>query len=344
MSRLKLMFPSFPIAAFSIVMATGIISLVAEISGAYILARLLFILNNIIYLSCLVLSLCKFYANPYKIFFEMIHYQKGPNYLTVIAASCIIGIQYCHFTIFIYLSVILFYISILCYFVFITILFIGMMLSKKKPTLTIGIDGGWLLCTVSGCSLIILGENIHHFIHFNIISIIIFICLWSVSLMFYFIMITLIFFRFFFRPLNLSQFSFSYWINMGALAISALAGCNLITIIEQSPFEFISIFILIISFFLWLIAIWWGVFLTVFFIFKFLFSAKNPRYTLQNWSAVFPIGMLYVSTNVILKKIQLPISEYFNYSYATIVIVLLIIDFFQLSIYFIKKFFKKNFI
>lgn len=328
---------TFPISAFSIIMATGIISIAAKQGSQTTLATILFLLNNIFYLTCLILTIVKLANNYRTTITETVHYERGPSYLTFIAATNIIGVQYIEFTTATLYPIILFFIGSAFYFILTIALFIGMTIAKRKPNLTQGLDGTWLLYTVSGCSVVILGCSIEPYFHFSMISIMVLIGIWVTSLMLYFVMITLIFFRYFFRPLKEKDFSPTWWINMGALAISALSGCHLINIIQQTPFNFLHHFILTIIFCLWLLALWWGILLSVFFIFRVIDRSIRFQYSIKNWSAIFPIGMCYVSSFSVLTQLQLSswLSMIQNLSIVTTI--LWAITFIQLLFFLFKK-------
>lgn len=305
MKKVRSIIDNFVMNSFACVMATGIVCIAAEQSGLHTIAIMLFIINNIIYFLCFALAMIKLYFQPLKMLGELTHHQSGPGYLTLVAATNILGIQYIQFTSISFISINLFWVSNILYLLFMLFLFIGMTVTKIKPTLADGLDGTWLLCTVSGCSIIILGDTIKSYYQFSVLELIVLSGIWGASLLLYFVMIGFIFYRWFFQFFDISSFSPAYWINMGALAISSLAGVHLTNLVENTPLGIFSYFILSSSFFLWLMSIWWGGFLISIFIYRVIKHKLKFQYSVKNWSAIFPLGMCCVSSLAVLNSISL---------------------------------------
>jgi hypothetical protein len=96
-------------------------------------------------------------------------------------------------------------------------------IADPKPSLETTVDGSWLLVTVSIESLAVLGTYIASgadltFILFTSV------CAYFLGGMFYILFITLILRRWIFAKIGLSALGPSAWIDMGALAITTLAG------------------------------------------------------------------------------------------------------------------------
>jgi tellurite resistance protein TehA-like permease len=108
---------------------------------------------------------------------------------------------------------------------------------------------------------------------------------------------TLIFFRYTFLPMQPTDLTPPYWINMGAVAISALAGTTLIEHAELSPvasgmLPFIKGFTL----FFWSIGSWWIPMLLFLGFWRHFLRGVPIKYDPLYWGAVFPLGMYSVST------------------------------------------------
>jgi len=113
--------------------------------------------------------------------------------------------------------------------------------------------------------------------------------------LFYLIVIGIIFYRTTFFPMRADEFKPSYWIDMGAAAISTLAGVLLIKntngiVVHQ---DFIPT-IKVLSVLFWIAGTWWIpviVFLEIW-RHKVIPLKYNPGY----WSLVFPLGVYTVCT------------------------------------------------
>jgi tellurite resistance protein TehA-like permease len=116
--------------------------------------------------------------------------------------------------------------------------------------------------------------------------------------MLYLAIIPMIFYRLTFIRLATRDFSPPYWINMGAVAISALAGTTLIEHAELSPVvSGILPFIKGFTLFFWSIGSWWIPMLLFLGVWRHFLCGVPLRYDPLYWGAVFPLGMYSVSTD-----------------------------------------------
>jgi len=123
------------------------------------------------------------------------------------------------------------------------------------------------------------------------------IAMFLIGCMLYLAIIPLIFYRLTFVPMRREDFSPPYWINMGAVAITALAGSILILRGETWPLlgpllPFIRGF----TFFFWAVASWWIPFLFALMIWRYLWMRDRFTYEPAVWGMVFPLGMYATST------------------------------------------------
>src|SRR5690606_33822880 len=107
----------------------------------------------------------------------------------------------------------------------------------------------------------------------------------------------LIVYRFLFFPVEPEEMTPPYWINMGAVAITTLAGSLLILEAESwNLLRDILPFLRGFTLFFWAIATWWIPLLLLLGSWRHLVKRVPLRYTLQFSSMVFPIGMYTVAT------------------------------------------------
>jgi tellurite resistance protein TehA-like permease len=128
--------------------------------------------------------------------------------------------------------------------------------------------------------------------------------------------ITLIFFRYTFVHMAPEDLTPPYWINMGAVAISTLAGATLIEHAALSPVVVeIMPFVKGFTLFFWAIATLWIPMLLVLGVWCYLICGVPLAYDPLYWGGVFPLGMYSVCTynlaNILETPLLLPLSQLF---------------------------------
>lgn len=97
------------------------------------------------------------------------------------------------------------------------------------------------------------------------------------------------------RPEQLTP---TYWINMGALAITTLAGARLLLVSGQWEFlRAIGPFLQGFTLFFWAAGTWWVPTLLLVGAWRHVHERVPLTYDRQYWSLVFPLGMYTVATD-----------------------------------------------
>lgn len=293
------LFPGY----FALVMATGIISIAAHLQEFSIIADTLFILNNLFYVVLLGFLFLRLYYCFSEFKNDLLDHLKGPGFFTLIAGTNILGSQYFLLTDDIIFTVFLWVFGCLLWLLISYTFFAAITVKEVPPNLDEGINGAWLISIVATQSVAILGAYLASTLT-ALMDMMLFAmtCIFLVGCMLYILVITLIFYRFSFFKLSPKNLSPPYWINMGAVAITTLAGSTLLLYAESSQFLMtIEPFLKGFSLFFWSIGTWWIPLLLILGYWRHVtnnvpFPWQIGGYDPSYWGMVFPLGMYTVCT------------------------------------------------
>ena len=187
-------------------------------------------------------------------------------------------------------------------------IFTGFTVKEDKPSLAEGIHGGWLIAVVATQAVSSLGTLLANRFPAHETEMLFFsLCMWLCGGMLYIWVISLIFYRYTFFRFLPSDLMPPYWINMGAMAISTLAGANLILNATRAPFLMALLpFLRGFTVFFWATATWWIPMLVTLAIWRHVYKRFRLSYDPLYWGAVFPLGMYTVSTFQLAQALDLP--------------------------------------
>lgn len=284
-----------PPAIFALVMSTGIISLALDMLHMREAGFAFSVLNIVQWLTLTIMLIVRCLTAPGMIVQDLHSHGKSFGFLTFIAATCLLGSEMLTFFQAGTVAKGLFFLSLGVWLVLIWLVPVGISTAENKPSLEKGISGAWLLMTVSTQGLVILGSLLTEHGGFDQQTAAFWLLmLFLLGFMFYFIVITLIFFRFTFYPLTPDTLSPSFWINAGAGAITTLAGCKLLPILAKTTLSPHVPGLEALTMLAWGMAAFWILPL-------FLFGAWRLRrqpltYAVDYWAMVFPLGMFTACT------------------------------------------------
>lgn len=290
---------NFPPAAFAFVMATGIVSLACHMMGPRGLALPLFGLNGLAYIFLWIVSLLRLIFYRRSLLADLTSHQRGPGFFTLVAGTCVLGSQ-CLILLNLSSTAIALWILGLIFWLFlIYVIFTGLIIKTDKPALAEGINGAWLLATVATQAVSVLGTQVASLLgRYEIIILFGTLTLWLLGGMLYIWLIGLIVYRYFFFKFLPTDLAPPYWINMGAMAISTLAGAGLIVHASQALFlEQMLPFLQGFTVFFWATGTWWIPMLVILGIWRHGVKKIPLRYDSLYWGAVFPLGMYTVCTH-----------------------------------------------
>jgi tellurite resistance protein TehA-like permease len=291
--RLADLFPGY----FALVMATGIIAVGAAQQDLRWLAWTLLWVNAAFYVALWVLYLLRLVRFRARFLDDLTSHQRGPSFLTVVAATNVLGAGFVLIAGWRAVGVVLWFVGIALWAVLFYTVVAALTLREPKPDLASGLNGGWLVLVVGTESVGVLGALLAGGAGRPDILLFVALAACMVGLLLYVVLIGLVCYRWWFFQMTSDQATPTYWINMGALAISTLACANLYLGRRAAPsVAALGPFLGGMTVLLWAGATWWIPFLVVIGAWRHLVQRVPVRYDPQYWSLVFPLGMYGAAT------------------------------------------------
>ena len=303
-------------AYFGMVMATGIVSLAAEQHGMAGLARGILAVNVVAYAVLWGLNLLRVLRFPRAFLADLTDHLRGPGFFTFVAATNVLASQVVILTGREGIAFALWALGLGLWLVLTYAILTALTVKEEKPTLEKGLSGAWLLAVVATQSVAVLSAILAarvgqpHRIELNFLAL----SMWLWGGMLYIWMMSLIFYRYTFFRFSPGDLSPPYWINMGAMAISTLAGSRLMLNAGDAPFlGSILPFLKGYTVFYWATGTWWIPMLVILGVWRHVYRRFPLVYDPLYWGAVFPLGMYAVSTHTMIDALGLGFAPGFGF-------------------------------
>jgi tellurite resistance protein TehA-like permease len=236
---------------------------------------------------------------PRRFFGDMVAHLTAPGYFTAVAGTGILASQFFVLAENVAAGTALWLLAVVLWLCLTYTVFTALTVRRDKPTLDKGISGSWLLAVVAtqaiSVSSALLAEHIGqpYRLELNLLAL----SMWLWGGMLYIWMMSLIFYRYVFFRFSANDLAPPSWINMGAMAISTLAGSLLILNASHAPFlSSLLPFLKGFTVFYWATGTWWIPMLLVLGVWRYGVERFPFRYDPLYWGAVFPLGMYAAST------------------------------------------------
>jgi tellurite resistance protein TehA-like permease len=242
----------------------------------------------------------RFARHRFAFFADLFDHLRGPGFFTKVAATGVLGSQLIVLTGTYRVGIALWFVAVALWIVLTYAIFTALTVKEEKPALDKGLNGGWLLAVVAPQSIAVLSALLAPHLEqplrvaLNFIAL----SLWLWGGMLYIWLMSLVFYRYLFFRFVPGDLAPPYWINMGAMAISTLAGSLLILNAGDAPFlgsllPFLKGFTVLY----WATGTWWIPMLVVLAVWRYGYRRFPLAYDPLYWGAVFPLGMYAAATH-----------------------------------------------
>lgn len=302
MSVLKIATYSLNIRWFTAVMATSMIASISQWYGYEGIVPYFFIASLAILFTVVVFKTGQtvlFYKDTLA---EMINPEKTLYFFTIVGSVNFAGI--CFAQIFhLYTTATLFWYVAIGLWLVISLSSFGILFLNRKSEdrkIEDTLHGGWFFATVGTQSTALLGIIVAEYATTQVLFIQFFsYVLWSIGASLYLVFTALIILRLVFYRFDSNAVLSPYWMNIGAAAITSIAGTVLHRHIETigGPFTDFLPFLKGISLLFWSFGLWWMPCLIILTVRKLIYRNEGTLFTVGYWEIVFALGLCADSTN-----------------------------------------------
>lgn len=305
-TRLRWQIKRMPSGSFAFVMATGIVSTAFRLIGYQLVSTLLLL---VAVLGLTVLSVALLWrVTSYRddLIQDVSEPARAFGFFTIVAGINVVGIRL--YTPAAPRNTIIFALVAIPIWLLLTYGVPGTLMLRARPTpVSAEVNGSWFLWVVATQSLAAASAVIGHDRDSEFLAVLA-VALWGIGVMLYLMLATLIMLRLLTAPNDPRTFNPSYWIYMGATAITVLAGSRILALPRALPVMIVaSAFVSGFTFVLWAFGTWWVPLLVIFGIWRHFSRHEPARYESGLWSIVFPLGMYSTASMLFGEEMHLPV-------------------------------------
>ena len=300
-SPIAVLFPGY----FALVMATGIVAIGVKQQKIEWLADVLYLVAAAGYVVLAVLVMARVARYRQRLVADLTSHAKGFAFLTIVAGTNVLGSASGVIHLWWGLARGLWWAGLVLWAVLVYTTLISVVLRAEKPVLGAGINGTWFLLTVSTESVAVLGALLLGRRHNDLLA---FACIaaFLLGLVLYLIVMTIVFLRWTFQQLEPTEADPPAWIAAGAVAITVLAGSNLLAVRSTSVrVQRLAPIIEGLVMLAWATATFWFPLMIAIGIWRHIVRRVPLRYHPSYWALVFPLGMYGAATFKMLAVVEL---------------------------------------
>ena len=292
-SPLATLFPGY----FALVMATGIVAVAAAQQEVDLLAQVLYVIAVVAHVVLLVLLAVRVVRYRSQFVADLTNHAKGFAFLTTVAATNVVASA----SIVVHgwrdLAWGLWWASLVLWAPLLYATLIAVVIGPDKPGLEGGINGSWFLLTVATESIAVVAGLLLARSDSDLLAFVA-LAAFTLGVVLYVIVMTMVFLRWTFLPLDPTEADPPAWIAAGALAITVLAGSNLLLAADAGPARLARLepFIEGTVVMAWATATFWFPLMIAIGVWRHVVRRLPLRYHPSYWAMVFPLGMYGAAT------------------------------------------------
>ena len=287
-------------ANFAIVMATGILGVAAHQQGYEGIGEALLAVALLAWLVIAAMNAARLLWHWPHMLADLRSHQRAPGFLTAVAGTSVLASLWLLLGLPDGAGVVLGVLAAVLWLVLTYGILLSLTVQHEKPLLADSISGAWLLVVVATQSIAIVAvllasrtpQPARLVLNFAALA------MWFCGGMVYVWVIALIFYRYAFFRFGPQDLAPTSWINMGAMAISTLAGAMLVLNAPGAPF--LSELLPVLrggTLLYWAVGTWWIPLLLGLALWRYVRRRYPLRYDVGYWGAVFPLGMYSAATH-----------------------------------------------
>lgn len=275
-------------------MATGILSVAMTLLHFPVFSVVLFVVAAVALVTLVGLNAARFVRHRTEVIGDLLDPRTNVGFFTLVAGTGVVGVRFIadgHTAI----AAALWGLAAVVWVVLTYGLATVFVVAVEELSLST-ISANWYLMVVATQSLSVLATDLsarmnpHPFLFAGF-------ALWAIGLAQYVVLAIGVSARLLFGRVKPPDFTPHYWVSMGALAISSLAGSRLMAAAPRLSFLVgIRPFVGGTTLAVWAIAAWWIPLLVILEVWRLRRSDQPLRHDPRRWATVFPLGMFTVAT------------------------------------------------
>jgi len=294
---------------FALVMATGIISVGLDLEGLVLLSRVLFAICGAAFVVLLVLTTWRFVAYRHAVLEDFLDPRRAFGFFTFVAGTNVLGVR---------LGVAgwpeataaLLTVSLLVWLLLGYVVPWTAVLGHEERPVVATANGTWFIWVVASQSVAVASAGIEPvFDGFRRELALLAVVSWSVGVFLYAAAGMLVTLRLMLYPFGPEELTPPYWVAMGALAITVLAGARIVEMADAPMVAVTRDLIAGLAVVFWAFATWLIPVLAAAGWWRHVRRKVPLRYDATLWSIIFPLGMYAVAGIYLGRADHLPVVE-----------------------------------